>query len=166
MPLPALLSTRDLAAFLQVPVQTIYRWRTCGDGPPGIRVGRHVRYTCDAVDAWLSSRTHRPSAQVMTPEELATLPPALDVPAAAKLLGVGLKSAREMIRCGRWPSPAVKVGRQWWVPTAPFLQVLELTPEEQEGSHLGRPAPVGAEYRRDRPAHTAEPDPPARPWTT
>ncbi|MDP9427844.1 MAG: helix-turn-helix domain-containing protein [Actinomycetota bacterium] len=55
-----LLSTQNLAAYLQVPIQTIYRWRSCGEGPPGIRVGRHIRYRVDDVEAWLASRTSTP----------------------------------------------------------------------------------------------------------
>jgi excisionase family DNA binding protein len=53
----ALLSTQNLAAYLQVPVKTVYRWRSCGEGPPGIRVGRHIRYRVEDVEAWLGSRT-------------------------------------------------------------------------------------------------------------
>ncbi len=57
-----LLSTQNLAAYLQVPIQTIYRWRSCGEGPPGIRVGRHIRYRGDDVEAWLASRTSTPGS--------------------------------------------------------------------------------------------------------
>lgn len=38
-----LLSPTELAGCLAVPVQTIYQWRHRGEGPPGYRVGRHVR---------------------------------------------------------------------------------------------------------------------------
>jgi excisionase family DNA binding protein len=53
---PNLMTIAELAAKLQVPQQTLYAWRSRGEGPPGIRVGRHVRYRPDAVDAWLLSR--------------------------------------------------------------------------------------------------------------
>jgi excisionase family DNA binding protein len=49
----ALLSPATLAAYLDVPVKTIYVWRTNGTGPRGIRVGKHVRYRQADVDAWL-----------------------------------------------------------------------------------------------------------------
>lgn len=50
------MTVQDLAAFLQVPAATLYRWRHLGTGPPGIRVGRYVRYrTCD-VAAWLDAK--------------------------------------------------------------------------------------------------------------
>jgi excisionase family DNA binding protein len=53
----ALLSPTDLAAYLRLPsVQTIYQWRTRGYGPPGVKVGKHVRYRLTDVDAWLESQ--------------------------------------------------------------------------------------------------------------
>lgn len=55
-----LLTIRQLAELLQVPVSTIYRWRHLGEGPRGIRVsGRHVRYRRDDVEAFLRQRTER-----------------------------------------------------------------------------------------------------------
>lgn len=48
-----LLSTKELAEYLAVPVQTIYAWRARGDGPRGFRVGRHVRFRAEDVEAWL-----------------------------------------------------------------------------------------------------------------
>jgi len=46
----------ELAAFLGVPVATIYKWRTTGDGPTGLRIGRHLRYRESDVLAWLETR--------------------------------------------------------------------------------------------------------------
>ena len=37
-------TTADVAAFLSVPVQTIYDWRTRGYGPPGLWLGKHIRF--------------------------------------------------------------------------------------------------------------------------
>jgi excisionase family DNA binding protein len=54
---PRLLTIRELAAYLSVPVQTLYVWRTNGDGPRGIKVGRHLRYRPEDVEAWLDERT-------------------------------------------------------------------------------------------------------------
>src|SRR5687767_7045193 len=54
LPLPSPLVTVDeLAAFLKVPVKTLYNWRSTGVGPPGIRIGRYVRYQQADIDAWL-----------------------------------------------------------------------------------------------------------------
>ncbi len=38
---------------LGVPVPTIYGWRYHGEGPRGIKVGRHVRYRLAEVNRWL-----------------------------------------------------------------------------------------------------------------
>jgi excisionase family DNA binding protein len=50
-----LLTISEVSDYLQVPVQTLYHWRYRGTGPKGVRVGRHVRYRQDDVDAWLDS---------------------------------------------------------------------------------------------------------------
>jgi excisionase family DNA binding protein len=39
-----------------IPVHTLYRWRYKGHGPAGYRVGRHVWYRREAVEAWLEQR--------------------------------------------------------------------------------------------------------------
>ena len=46
-------STEEVAAFLGVPVGTMYRWRVNGGGPRAIRVGKHLRWRDSDVDAWL-----------------------------------------------------------------------------------------------------------------
>lgn len=51
-----LMSPTELAEFLDVPVATIYQWRTRGEGPRGVRVGRHVRYRPADVERWLEQR--------------------------------------------------------------------------------------------------------------
>lgn len=44
----------QVAAYLMVPVRTLYRWRSCGYGPPARRVGRHLRYRPSDVMAWFA----------------------------------------------------------------------------------------------------------------
>jgi excisionase family DNA binding protein len=48
-------TVQDLAEFLSVPVATVYRWRSTGEGPHGFRIGRYVRYRDRDVQAWLDS---------------------------------------------------------------------------------------------------------------
>jgi len=48
-----LMSTEDLARYLGIPVNTLYQWRHKGEGPRAIRVGRHLRFRREDVDAWL-----------------------------------------------------------------------------------------------------------------
>jgi excisionase family DNA binding protein len=50
------LTVEDLANREGVPLQTIYRWNREGDGPPRMRIGRHVRYRLSDVVAWEESR--------------------------------------------------------------------------------------------------------------
>ena len=51
--LDRLLTVLELAEYLRVPTATIYTWRYQGKGPPGFRVGRHLRYREGDVEAWL-----------------------------------------------------------------------------------------------------------------
>ena len=51
-----MLTVGELAALLKVPVATIYRWRSQRDGPPGLRIGRYVRFLREDVDGWLEER--------------------------------------------------------------------------------------------------------------
>ena len=53
-----LMSLTDVSEMLSIPIHTLYRWRYKGDGPAGCRVGRHVRYRREVVEAWLE---HRPT---------------------------------------------------------------------------------------------------------
>ena len=55
-----LLTTAQVAQYLQVPVATIHQWRYRGEGPRASRVGRHLRWRQRDVDAWLDANT--PSA--------------------------------------------------------------------------------------------------------
>ena len=56
----------DLSEWLGIPVATIYNWRYASNGPPGFKIGRHVRYRRSEVDRWFEQhRDERPSP---TPE--------------------------------------------------------------------------------------------------
>jgi excisionase family DNA binding protein len=54
--LEPLLSAQQLADYLEVPIATIYAWRHRGEGPPGFRVGRHIRYRRTDVELWIRGR--------------------------------------------------------------------------------------------------------------
>lgn len=47
------LSTSELADYLQVSLQTVYDLRSQGRGPRGFRVGRELRFRLSEVHAWL-----------------------------------------------------------------------------------------------------------------
>jgi excisionase family DNA binding protein len=46
----------QLAQELDVPVRTIYHWRSRGLGPRGATFGRHVRFRRGDVEAWIAGR--------------------------------------------------------------------------------------------------------------
>jgi excisionase family DNA binding protein len=48
-----LLTPLEVAAWLQVPVATLYRWRYDGKGPRAAKIGRHLRYRPEEVERWL-----------------------------------------------------------------------------------------------------------------
>ncbi|KQS22384.1 AlpA family transcriptional regulator [Frigoribacterium sp. Leaf186] len=56
------LTLQQLSAYIQIPVRTIHYLRKKGDGPVGRKVGRSVRFSRAAVDAWFdglpTSATH------------------------------------------------------------------------------------------------------------
>jgi excisionase family DNA binding protein len=54
--LDRLLTVEDLATYLDVPVATIYAWRYRRQGPPGFRVGRHLRFRSSDVESWIQDR--------------------------------------------------------------------------------------------------------------
>ena len=52
-----LLTPDQLSEWLQIPKQTVYKWRTHGGGPRGYRVGKHLRYDCAEVERWLVAQS-------------------------------------------------------------------------------------------------------------
>jgi excisionase family DNA binding protein len=51
-----LLRPMEVAEILGVPQSTLYAWRYRGDGPPAIRVGKHLRYLAAALNEWLNDQ--------------------------------------------------------------------------------------------------------------
>ncbi|MFJ9430075.1 helix-turn-helix domain-containing protein [Streptomyces sp. NPDC101490] len=50
------LTPDDIAELFGVPLETVYQWRRKRSGPPGFRVGKHVRYDPAAVRQWTHER--------------------------------------------------------------------------------------------------------------
>ena len=46
----------EVAAYLRVPVETLYTWRKRHYGPPAARLGRHLRYDPADVQAWVKGQ--------------------------------------------------------------------------------------------------------------
>jgi len=54
---------KDVSAFLGVPVATIYQWRVRSEGPPAMRLGRHLRYDPEAVATWAHQQPDHPDGR-------------------------------------------------------------------------------------------------------
>ncbi|GGP37195.1 helix-turn-helix domain-containing protein [Streptomyces melanogenes] len=50
------LTPDDIADLFGVPLETVYAWRKKRTGPPGFRVGKHLRYDPTAVRRWTTER--------------------------------------------------------------------------------------------------------------
>lgn len=85
----------------------------------------------------------------MTTDDLRTLPPVLDVPTAGRLLGLGRSAAYDLVLAGRWPTPVLRLGRRWRIPTAPLLDL------------LGLPAPTLVEMSQEGATLESSPTAPA-----
>ncbi|MDP9117356.1 MAG: helix-turn-helix domain-containing protein [Actinomycetota bacterium] len=48
----------------------------------------------------------------------------LDVPQAARLLGIGRTLAYELVRTGQWPTPIIRIGRLIPIPASPLLELM------------------------------------------
>ena len=55
VPTDALMTEHELAAYLQVSLRTVRRWRAAGKGPPVLWAGDRPRYRREDVDAWLEA---------------------------------------------------------------------------------------------------------------
>ncbi|MER0429083.1 helix-turn-helix transcriptional regulator [Streptomyces microflavus] len=51
------LTPENIADLLSVPLETVYAWRKKRTGPPGFRIGKHLRYDPTAVHAWINALT-------------------------------------------------------------------------------------------------------------
>lgn len=62
---------------------------------------------------------------MMDRKELTDLPALLDVPDAARVLGIGRSMAYELVRRGEWPTAVLRVGRLIKIPSGPLLRLVE-----------------------------------------
>lgn len=52
----ALWTFQDVSAHIGIPVPTLRRWRQDGNGPAGIRMGKHVRFRRSTVLQWIEDQ--------------------------------------------------------------------------------------------------------------
>ncbi|MFE5216010.1 MULTISPECIES: helix-turn-helix domain-containing protein [unclassified Streptomyces] len=48
------LTPGDIAGMFEVPLETVYQWRRKRTGPPGFRIGKHLRYDPADVRAYVA----------------------------------------------------------------------------------------------------------------
>ncbi|MCX4726972.1 helix-turn-helix domain-containing protein [Streptomyces sp. NBC_01306] len=48
------LTPDDIAAMFGVPLETVYQWRKKRTGPPGFRIGKHLRYDPADVQTYVT----------------------------------------------------------------------------------------------------------------
>lgn len=59
---PEVMTVEELAEYLKLNPQTIYRKFRRGE-LPGIRIGRSIRFKRDVIDVWLRVQSHRASTR-------------------------------------------------------------------------------------------------------
>jgi len=64
-----LMTTKQVADLLQVPVATLYRWRYYRDGPSAFRVGRHLRYRETEVESWITQQEAKQPTKYLDTEK-------------------------------------------------------------------------------------------------
>jgi excisionase family DNA binding protein len=55
---PVFLTQNEVAELLRLPVRTVEDWRLTRNGPPWLKLGRHVRYERDDLLEWVKGRRH------------------------------------------------------------------------------------------------------------
>lgn len=61
-----LLTPTQVSERIQRPVRTLERWRSTGEGPAFVRLGRRIAYREEDVDAWLSRRVYASRADELS----------------------------------------------------------------------------------------------------
>ena len=57
--LQKLLTPTEVANLLGVPIRTLHKWRYFQEGPHAIKIGRHLRYSEEDLQAWLDEQRGR-----------------------------------------------------------------------------------------------------------
>ncbi len=93
-------------------------------------MGRHSNTSQRTYTVWTSQRSPGPTRPAlleephMTEDEVHALPVVVDLPTAARALGLGRNTAYELVRSGAWPTPLLRFGRLIKVPRSSLLDLL------------------------------------------
>ena len=61
----------------------------------------------------------------MDRHDLTALPPLVDVPTAAAVLGIGRTLAYKMVKTGQWPTDVLRMGKLIRIPSAALLRLAD-----------------------------------------
>ena len=61
----------------------------------------------------------------MDRHDLTALPPLVDVPTAASVLGIGRTLAYDLVKTGQWPTTVVRMGKLIRIPSAALLRLAD-----------------------------------------
>jgi hypothetical protein len=61
----------------------------------------------------------------MNRSEIQALPPLVDVPTAARVLGIGRTLAYELVKSDRWPTTVLRMGKLIRIPTAALVRLAD-----------------------------------------
>jgi predicted DNA-binding transcriptional regulator AlpA len=64
----------------------------------------------------------------MNRDQIAQLPPLVDIPTAAEVLGIGRTLAYELVKTNRWPTTVLRMGKIIRIPTAALIRLLDDEP--------------------------------------
>ena len=73
----------------------------------------------------------------LTIDELRDLPATIDLPTAARALGLGRTKAYELARNGQFPCRILRIGSSYRIPTPELLRYLGLDPPMAAGDSVG-----------------------------
>jgi predicted DNA-binding transcriptional regulator AlpA len=65
--------------------------------------------------------------------DVRALPAVLDLPEAARILGISRTAAYELVRTGSWPTPVLRLGHRIKIPTQPLLELIGLSTSSAQG---------------------------------
>lgn len=61
----------------------------------------------------------------MNRTDLDQLPPLVDIPTAARVLGIGRTLAYELVKTDQWPTPVLRIGKLIKIPTSGLRRLLD-----------------------------------------
>ena len=61
------MDVHELAAYLGIPISTVYDWRVHGKGPTAYRFGKHLKFAISDVQAWIAQQ-REPTSETRRPD--------------------------------------------------------------------------------------------------